>query len=90
MAVYSKVTRNGQVTLPAKIRQELGIEEGDILEISIVDEKALLMPKKLIDKSQSYFWTNKWQDGEKQADEDIKARRVKTFDSVEDLLDDLK
>ena len=44
---------------------------------------------KLSDKSQAYFWTKQWQEGEKEADEDIKAERVKTFESVEDLLKDL-
>ena len=33
------------------------------------------MPKKLVDKSQAYFWTRKWQEGEREADEDIKAGR---------------
>ena len=89
MPTYSKVTRHGQITLPASVRKELGIQEGDLIEIEIVDERAVLMPKKLIDKSQSYFWTNQWQEGEKEADRDIKAGRVKTFNSVEELFKDL-
>jgi hypothetical protein len=44
---------------------------------------------KLVDKNQAYFWTQKWQKAEKAADADIKAGRVKTFDSAEDLLEDL-
>jgi len=47
------------------------------------------MTKKLVDKSQAYFWTKKWQEGEREADEDVKAGRVKTFDSVEELVSDL-
>ena len=47
------------------------------------------MPKKLADKSQAYFWTRRWQEGEREADEDIKAGRVKTFDSVDELIKDL-
>jgi len=89
MTTYSKVTRHGQITLPASIRRELGIEEGDLIEISVEDEKAVLMPKKLIDKSQAYFWTKKWQDGEKEANQDISAGKVKTFSSIEELLKDL-
>jgi AbrB family looped-hinge helix DNA binding protein len=85
----SKVTRHGQITLPASIRKQLGIEEGDLVEIRIEDEKAVLLPKKLVDKSQAYFWTSKWQKGEQEADEDIKAGRTKTFNSVEELLEDL-
>ena len=86
----SKVTRHGQITLPASVRKELGIEEGDLVEIEVEDERAVLMPKKLVDKSQAYFWTKKWQEGEREADEDIKAGRVKAFNSVEELISDLE
>jgi len=48
------------------------------------------VPKKLVDKSQAYFWTRKWQVGEREAGEDIKVGRVKTFDSVEELIGDLE
>ena len=85
----TKVTRHGQITLPASVREQLGIEEGDIVEIEVEEERAVLMPKKLVDKSQAYFWTKKWQKGEKEAAEDIKAGRVKTFDSVDELIKDL-
>jgi hypothetical protein len=47
------------------------------------------MPKKLVDKSQAYFWTRWWQQGEREADEDIKAGRVKSFGSVDELIKDL-
>jgi len=47
------------------------------------------MPKKLVDKSQAYFWTRRWQKGEKEAAEDIKAGRVKTFNSADELIKDL-
>lgn len=90
MSVYSKITRNGQITIPASVRRELGVEEGDLVEIEVVDEKAVLIPKRLVDKSQAYFWTEKWQDAEKKAGEDIKAGRVKVFDSVEELIQDLE
>ena len=86
----TKVTRHGQITLPASVRKQLGIEEGDLVEIDVEDEKAVLMPKKLVDKSQAYFWTRRWQEGEREADEDIKAGRVKTFDSVDELIKDLE
>lgn len=89
MSEYSRVTGDGQITLPAAIRKKLDIEEGDWVEIEIVDEKAVLVPKKLVDKSQAYFWTGRWQTQEREAEEDIKAGRVKVFDSVKELLEDL-
>ena len=89
MALYSKVTRHGQVTLPASVRKRLGISEGDLVEVVVQDDKAVLLPKKMIDSSQAYFWTKEWQEVEKEASEDIKAGRVKTFDTVQELLSDL-
>jgi AbrB family looped-hinge helix DNA binding protein len=90
MATYSRVTRHGQITLPASVRKKLGVEEGDIVEIDVVDEHAVLLPKKLVDKSQAYFWTKEWQEAEREASDDIKAGRVKTFDTVEELFEDLE
>jgi len=89
MPAYSRVTRHGQITLPASVRKELGVAEGDLVEIEIVNEHAVLIPKKLVDKSQTYFWTKEWQEAEREASEDIKAGRVKSFDTVEELFEDL-
>jgi antitoxin MazE len=89
MTTYSKVTRHGQITLPAEIRKKLGIEEGDLIEIEVKDEQAVLIPKKLVDKNQSYFWTKEWQEAEREADKDIKAGRIKVFQSVDELIKDL-
>ena len=49
-----------------------------------------LSPKRLIDKSQAYFWTEKWQEGEKEAERDIEAGRVKVFDNVDELIKGLE
>ena len=89
MPAYSKVTRHGQITLPASVCKELGVEEGELVEIRVVDEAAVLVPKKLVDKNQVYFWTKEWQEAEREASEDIKTGRVKTFASTEELIKDL-
>jgi hypothetical protein len=39
-----------------------------------------------VDASQAYFWTEEWQTGERKADEDIKAGRVKRFKSAADAV----
>ncbi len=79
----SRVTRNGQVTLPAAVRRALRIEEGDLVEVRISGDDIVLSPKKLIDTSQAYFWTAEWQAGEREADEDIAAGRTQIFDDVD-------
>ena len=90
MSIYSKVTRNGQITLPASVRKQLGVEEGDIIEIEVVDDRATLVPKKLVDKSQAYFWTREWQEGEREAETDIKSGRVRVYGSAKELIQELE
>ena len=85
----TKVTRHGQITIPAVLRKQVGIEEGDLVELQIVDDHIVLTPKKLIDKSQAYFWTTEWQEAERQAQADIEAGRIKEFASVDELFAEL-
>jgi AbrB family looped-hinge helix DNA binding protein len=85
----TKVTRNGQVTIPSELRRQIGIEEGDLIELKAVGDHLILVPKKLIDKSQTYFWTPKWQAAEREAQHDIDEGRVGEFETVDDLLADL-
>ncbi|MDK2372660.1 MAG: AbrB/MazE/SpoVT family DNA-binding domain-containing protein [Candidatus Korarchaeota archaeon] len=40
-----KVTRNYQVTIPAEVRNELGIREGDYLEVYVSEEGHIVMKK---------------------------------------------
>lgn len=48
--------------------------------------------KKLINKSQVYYWywSPEWQTAEHEADEDIAAGRVRSFDNVEDAIAHLR
>jgi len=36
------------------------------------------------DRDSAYFWTDEWQEGEREADEDIRAGRVISFDDPEE------
>jgi AbrB family looped-hinge helix DNA binding protein len=81
---------HGQITIPKMLRERYQLEEGDLLELEERDEGILLKPRKLIDPTQTWFWTPEWQNREREADEDIKAGRVKQFDRLEDLFEDLR
>ncbi len=39
---------------------------------------------------QAYFWTKRWQDGEKEASRDIQSGRVRKHDSLEKLFSHLE
>ena len=40
-----------QVTIPAKLRKRVDLHEGDLMEVSIVEEGILLRPKDVIDRT---------------------------------------
>src|SRR4030043_474689 len=79
MSELVKVRKKAQLTLPLSVRRKLGIEEGDYVDVNVRDGEIVLRVKKLVDKEQAWFWTKRWQEGEKEADEDIKAGRVYQF-----------
>jgi len=82
----TKVTRNGQITLPAAIRRVAGIEEGDLVAVTLEGDTITIVPKRQVDKSQGYFWTEAWQEAEREASEDIAQGRVRSFNNVEALV----
>jgi AbrB family looped-hinge helix DNA binding protein len=46
-----KITRNRQVTIPKSLCQELGLDEGDYVEIVRKGDHLVLRSKKLVDKT---------------------------------------
>ena len=81
---------NGQITLPAALRDRVGARTGDVFLADVEDDVVVLRPKKLIDSSQAWFWTPEWQKGEREADADIRAGRVFRAKNVEELIASLK
>lgn len=84
MSVLVQVRKKAQVTLPHSVRQTLNIEEGDFLDVRVENGEIVLRVKKLVDKEQAWFWTKRWQEGEAEAEEDIRAGRVRSFDNAEE------
>jgi antitoxin PrlF len=44
-AVGSRVTRKGQVTIPKRVREHLGIEPGSIVEFEVTDDGRIMLAK---------------------------------------------
>ena len=88
MSHQLQIRSNGQITLPSSIRREANLKEGDTLEVLIEHDGSLrLVPKVVIDRSQAYFWTKRWQKGERAAEDDIEAGRVSRFDDIDEALE---
>ncbi|WP_347488919.1 AbrB/MazE/SpoVT family DNA-binding domain-containing protein [Desulfoscipio sp. XC116] len=83
------VQKRGVVSLGLLKEHNIPLNDGDIFQVQIEDGKVILIPMKLIPADQTWFWTSEWQKGEKEAEEDVVAGKVKSFENVEDLLKDL-
>jgi AbrB family looped-hinge helix DNA binding protein len=85
-----QVRSNGQITLPAAVRSKANLKEGDLLEVLVeADGTVRLVPQIAVERSQAYFWTRRWQDGEREADDDLIDGHYRDFTGVDDLIADL-
>ncbi|QQK77247.1 AbrB/MazE/SpoVT family DNA-binding domain-containing protein [Salicibibacter cibarius] len=78
--------RRSQVTIPKEFVEALNLQEGDRLECRLENGRIVIVPTVEIPKDQAWFWTEEWQKEELEAEEDIKAGRVKSFQNTEDAI----
>jgi antitoxin MazE len=88
--MVTQLRERSQVTLPAEIVKKLDLKAGDNLEITLEEDRIVIKPVLIIDRAQSWFWSNEWQAKEKEVEEDIKAGRIHKADGFKDLIEKLK
>ncbi len=84
-----ELRQKSQVTIPVDILKALNLKTGDKLEFTVQDGKIVIQPVVTIPKDQAWFWSEKWQAEERVIDEQIKNGQVKSFDSIDALIEDL-
>jgi len=91
MPTIMKISPQGQIRIPNKIMDLLGITKGDYVEVDVEDSDIILKPRKLIDPSQGWYWTKEWQKMETCVDNEIEKGLVSpTFKTAEKGLKWLK
>ena len=88
---YVAVQSRGTIALPADLRRRLHLDEpGAQIEI-IEREDGLveLRPVLPVPADQRWFWSQRWQAMEREADADIAAGRTTVVDGVEELIEHL-
>jgi len=82
------VQSRGTVALPADLRRRLHLDRADS-QIKLVeheDGRVELVPVVAIPADQAWFWTERWQAMEREADADIAAGRATVVDDVDELI----
>lgn len=80
-----RMSADGTVNIPEPLRD--GLRENTFVDVVRRDDGVIELPPLTdIDPDQAWFWTERWQQMEREADEDYAAGRYKTFDDVESFL----
>ena len=79
------------VTIPKSVREKypFPLEVGDRVMVSLHGNEIIIKPVKEIPADQAWFWTERWQEGIKEAEKDVKTGRFKIFDSADELVEEL-
>ena len=88
--ILVQLKEKAQITLPYKIREILGLQKGDYLEAAIKGNMVTLTPKMVINKIPSISLSKQGKQMLKEAVGDFKKGRVKKFDNVYNLIEDLQ
>lgn len=75
------------LTLPAELRRALALEAGQPIEITIKDGSLVLTPVAVVPRR--WRLSPSGEDKEAEADRQIEAGKVKSFDRAEQLMEDL-
>ncbi|MBI2266473.1 MAG: AbrB/MazE/SpoVT family DNA-binding domain-containing protein [Armatimonadetes bacterium] len=78
-----KLGKRNQVTIPRDFIPK-GAREFQCVKQE--DGTLLLIPEIRIPATQEYFWTRRWQEGEREASEDIHSGRIRRHASADALL----
>ena len=93
MSIYSHkifVQKRNLISIPREIREQLNINEGDVLDVKMDNNKIIIEPMKLVPSSQAYFWSETTQKDMLEAKNDVDSGNVREFDTIGEFLDGMK
>ncbi|GIK76840.1 MAG: hypothetical protein BroJett022_05300 [Actinomycetes bacterium] len=85
------IQQRGVLALPSELRKRHHLDEpGAQVEVAERDDGVIeLRPHVPVPADQKWFWTDRWQEREHEADADIAAGRVLRSEDVDDFLAEL-
>jgi AbrB family looped-hinge helix DNA binding protein len=83
-----KIMQRRQVVIPKELFEKLHLEIGDYLEVKLERGRIVYIPKKLVDRDE-WYWSEAGQQAIAEALREIEAGKVKEFEDVDDLIEEL-
>lgn len=91
--VYAQISGKGRVTIPKKIRERLGLEEGDTVMVRVTEGRLELVPMSMVPRDQVWFYSEEMQERVAEAEDEIAEGEITTVrspEALEEALDDLE
>jgi bifunctional DNA-binding transcriptional regulator/antitoxin component of YhaV-PrlF toxin-antitoxin module len=83
----TRLRPKGQLTLPSQVRELLKVSEGSDIEFYRNDiGQVVIQGVQTIAPDQAWFWTERWQKMEHQAQADLEAGRVSEYENADDTV----
>jgi AbrB family looped-hinge helix DNA binding protein len=87
----TRLRSKGQVTIPNEVRALLDLHEGDDLAFYVDENNQVVIGRlQYISPDQAWFWTERWQQMEREAQADIEAGRVHRHANIEKAIQALE
>ena len=84
-----RMSNRGSVTLPPSVRN--GLPDNTLFQVVRRSDGVIeLRPQITVDASQAWFWTERWQQMEREADADFAEDRSKSYENPDAFLADLE
>ncbi len=89
---HVSVQSRGTIAIPADLRRRMHLDEpgAQVQIIEHTNGRVELQPMLPIPADQRWFWTEKWQAMEREADEDIAAGRVSGAMDIDEFFESLE
>ena len=87
---FVTVQSRGLIAIPTSIRRRFGLDQpGAQVEVIEREGEIVLRPHVAVPVDQAWFWAERWQQMEREADDAIVAGRITSTEGVNEFLDEL-
>lgn len=87
---FITIQTRGVIAIPTAIRRHYGLDQpGAQVEVIEREGEIVLRPHVAVPADQTWFWTKRWQQLEREVDEAVAAGGVTVVEGVDELLADL-
>ena len=84
------IGEGGMLRIPEDLLEQAHLRDGVPVSLRISDDGEIVIQSEERDPDQWWFWTEEWQKGEREVDEDIAAGRISEPMSGEEFIAELE